>query len=290
MYNIFRGFMLLLRPTQHGSPPDTRRGARFRCLLHCFSSFFKSVLRKVPVSSEAFDTIFPPLRYESTPRDFIAERILKTVESAELASEAVVESINLYCYNGFAGHAIVIIHLQHPSAFRTHRLLLSLERVARGQTTENSTSSSASLLTSPLSAIALDKVKISAVCSDETMIGSQQYHLCHRLTFPDKSPTLINVLTLARLVSDRNPGYTLPNRSCIFYVTTVYQALKSIFDGTSVDGPAYNPALPSLPSFMNNYKAEIDAIIATYPAAQTGLKKAIDVVRVLASHVIGSTH
>ncbi|KAJ7457384.1 hypothetical protein FB451DRAFT_1406823 [Mycena latifolia] len=209
------------------------------------------------------------------------------LDSYPFVSEVAVESV-VFHLKPWSGHAFLICHLRHWRWGRSRRVSLLVQRF--GHVAESNVSQSSPCLecrTTP-SFGETDRLTVKTYESDteiiEHHIGGHTYLVCRTLTFagPRPAPTLVDFITLAKLVSDQNP-IDGTYRSCAFYETAIYSSLEKIFEGHSEEGPNYTGVYPAALSLLNPYDAEVTAVVNAFLSAKSDLQSKMDLNREIAS-------
>ncbi|KAJ7812759.1 hypothetical protein B0H14DRAFT_2605603 [Mycena olivaceomarginata] len=190
------------------------------------------------------DTAFPTA---ASPRPL--DEYIALIETLQLDSEPVLESVSYYRYLAPFGHALLLCRLRHP-------------RWADG-----CNMAPASPDSSP------EEVTVICTASADAELIQKPHLLCRTMTFPDSEsspPTLYDLLTLADVVRVQSPIYTLDNIPCIFFAETIYTGLERLFCGESCSkskegSPDIQRPLPLLMAVSNDYEDEINKIISAFP-------------------------
>jgi hypothetical protein len=200
------------------------------------------------------DTAFPTAASLRPLDEYIA-----LIETLQLDSEPVLESVSYYRYLAPFGHALLLCRLRHPVY---GPIALFLQRWADG-----CNMAPASPDSSP------EEVTVICTASADAELIQKPHLLCRTMTFPDPEsspPTLYDLLTLADVVRVQSPIYTLDNIPCIFFAETIYTGLERLFCGESCSklkegSPDIQRPLPLLMAVSNDYEDEINKIISAFP-------------------------
>jgi hypothetical protein len=200
------------------------------------------------------DTAFPTA---ASPRPL--DEYIALIETLQLDSEPVLESVSYYRYLAPFGHALLLCRLRHPVY---GPIVLFLQRWADG-----CNMAPASPDSSP------EEVTVICTASADAELIQKPHLLCRTMTFPDPEsspPTLYDLLTLADVVRVQSPIYTLDNIPCIFFAETIYTGLERLFCGESCSklkegSPDIQRPLPLLMAVSNDYEDEINKIISAFP-------------------------
>ncbi|KAJ7286943.1 hypothetical protein C8J57DRAFT_1460414 [Mycena rebaudengoi] len=225
---------------------------------------------------EGAQRIFPSSLLRLGVEHYIMKYVLEEEPAvARLAAEATVESVTILRHKDTFGHALLLCRLRLPNV-PDRTITVLLERFAAtggGPGPSSSASSSASIASS--STAAEDSLTVSTAKTDAELVG-HDYQVHKVLTFPHRSPTFVDLLALAKLVSQSHPVYTLTNHSCIFYVLAVHNTMQEAFSGNSRNES--QTLLPYILSVVNAYNKDFKLINESFETARAVLRSQIEVI------------
>ncbi|KAF8142825.1 hypothetical protein K438DRAFT_2111557, partial [Mycena galopus ATCC 62051] len=228
------------------------RGLLARVGYHIGTFFFGEGI-EIPQVITFTDDAFPPTGSRYQWAQWSLKNYITLIELAKLDSEPTLERVSYYrCIAPF-GHALLLCRLYYPE---TGPIALALERWGDGCNMASS---------SPASPADADTVTTSATTSSDSELLKKPHLLYRTMEFPDSSPTLSDLLTLAALVRTQSPFYTLDNMPCVFFAETIYAGLETLFLGRSEEGPNIRSLLPLLMTASNNYETEVQEIVSLFP-------------------------
>ncbi|KAJ7483651.1 hypothetical protein FB451DRAFT_1235209 [Mycena latifolia] len=284
-------FLPSIDTAQYASHPPTRRSALAR-FSYRIQKAFTLHFGYTPLPTALLDELDGFRGLGTAPRfaveDFVD--ILLCGYREELAlPEAVVESVIFYRCATRATHsdvvgegeedadpAFLVCHLRHPDAPR-FRISLMLAMGSDRQLPSNASSA-------PRPNAVL-KLSIMTTDSHAHLIG--EAHLeCRSLSFPPggprAAPTIMDILALAQLVSERKPN--LKDMTIDRSATVVCAALEEIFGGLSKDelGRANELGLDTKTTLDDDDsydEKEVGAVVDGFPSKRSQLQSRMDRVR-----------
>ncbi|KAJ7471938.1 hypothetical protein FB451DRAFT_1175723 [Mycena latifolia] len=260
---------------QLGSQPHRRTGpGQCNVFIRWKRRILKTLMATTTPIPEYLRSVFPP-SIETTASRYITDQLLGKThwhEVAEKASQAIVYSATFISYKNVAGmgHALLICDLRHPACPECP-IAITLERFAKTGGDPSSSASSSGSATN-LSATMNDAMKLTTPENIDSIIIKNVHEIDKIVKFAGPSmPTLLDILALAKLVTEKYPLYSLANH-CIFYALVIFDTLQQKFNGVPEKGPHPSPVLPFVLGMMNSYTQEFKRINESFDGARADLQ------------------